>query len=535
MSHKVLISDTLAQNSVKIFERKGIEVSYFPEIGQQRAQLMQEIGKYEAIAIRSATILDKEVLDKAENLKVIGRAGIGIDNIDLDAASTKGIVVMNTPFGNAITTAEHTIAMIFSAARHIPAADYSTRTGKWEKKKFVGMELSGKNLGLIGVGNIGSVVANRAQALGMEVLAYDPFLSDERAKALKVSRILSLEKLLIESDIVSLHLPKNENTINLLSKDKISMMKKGSILVNCARGGLVDEVAVAAAIKKGSLSAAAFDVFSDEPPTSENSLFNLPNVVCTPHLGASTSEAQEKVSLQIADQISNFLLNGSIVNALNAPSIDAKEAPLLGPWIKLAKVLGSFAGQMTVSAIADIEVEYVGLVGELNILPITSALVSELLRPLVGSGVVNMVSAPLIARQRGIKISETRRDSQGAFGSYIRLIVNSDGRKRSVAGTIYSDGKPRFIQIKGINLEAEPITHMLYTTNRDVPGYIGALGTVLGEAQVNIATFALGRDSKNGEAIALLGVDEAIGDSVIRKIQQLPQVAHAKALKFLEK
>ena len=534
MSYKVLISDSLSKNAVKIFEARGIEVSYRPEIGQQRDILTKEIGEFDGLAIRSATILDKKVLEKAKNLKVIGRAGIGIDNIDLEFASTKGIAVMNTPFGNAITTAEHTIALIFSAARQIPAADSSTRSGKWEKNKFVGMELSGKKLGLIGVGNIGSVVAIRAQALGMEILAYDPFLSEERATNLKLTKIPELDQLLIQSDIVSLHLPKNEKTEKFLSKSKISMMKRGSILVNCARGGLVDEEAVAEAIRKGILSAAAFDVFLDEPAT-QSPLFDLPNVICTPHLGASTNEAQEKVSLQIAEQISNYLLDGSVENALNAPSMNAKEAPILEPWIKLAKVLGSFVGQMTDSAITEIEIEYVGMVGKLNIFPITSALVAELLRPLVGSGVVNMVSAPHIARQRGMKISEIRRDAQGAFGSYIRLIVNSENLQRSVAGTIYSDGKPRFIQIKGINLEAEPASHMLYTTNKDIPGYIGALGTVLGEAQVNIATFALGRDTKNGKAIALLGVDEAVGNSIIKKIENLPQVAKARALKFPQK
>ena len=534
MNYKVLISDSLSKNAVRIFQNRGIEVSYRPEIGQQRDILAEEIGKFDGLAIRSASILDKEVLTKASKLRVIGRAGIGIDNIDLEYASEKGIVVMNTPFGNAITTAEHTIAMIFSAARQIPAADSSTRSGRWEKKKFVGMELCGKKLGLLGVGNIGSVVAARAQALGMEVLAYDPFLSEERAKNLKVSKMTELDQLLVESDIVSLHLPKNEKTQNFLSRSKISIMKRGSILVNCARGGLVDEESVAEAINKGILSAAAFDVFSEEPAL-QSPLFDLPNVICTPHLGASTNEAQEKVSLQIAEQMSNYLLEGSVENALNAPSINSKEAPLLAPWIKLAKVLGSFAGQMTDSAIVEIEIEYVGLVGKLNIFPITSALVAELLRPLVGSGVVNMVSAPLIARQRGMKISEIRRDAQGAFGSYIRLIVNSENLQRSVAGTIYSDGKPRFIQIKGINLEAEPASHMLYTTNKDIPGYIGALGSVLGRAKVNIATFALGRDTKNGEAIALLGVDEPVENSIIKKIQNLPHVAKARALKFSQK
>jgi D-3-phosphoglycerate dehydrogenase len=310
-------------------------------------------------------------------------------------------------------------------------------------------------------------------------------------------------------------------------------MKKGSILVNCARGGLVEEIAVAEAIKTKHLSAAAFDVFLEEPATS-NPLFGLKNVICTPHLGASTAEAQEKVSFQIADQIINYLKKGAIVNALNAPSIDPKEALLLNPWIRLAKILGSFIGQILDSPILDIEIEYVGKVGELNFKPISSVLIAETLKPLVGSGVVNMVSAPLIARNKGIKISEIRRDTQGTYDSYIRVNINYKSSIFSIAGTIYSDGKPRIIQINSINLEAEPVDHMLYTTNIDKPGYIGALGTVLGEANVNIATFSLGRDNKNGKALALLGVDEFISDLVIKKIKKLPQVDIAKSLNFLK-
>ena len=534
MNYKVLISDNLSTDILSSFKNEGIDVVFRPDMGKDKLLLSKEIHKYDGLAIRSDTILSAELLNKALKLKVIGRAGIGVDNIDVAAASRKGIVVMNTPFGNAITTAEHTIAMIFAAARKIPAANQALQSGIWDKKSFIGMELFGKKLGIVGVGNIGSIVSSLAQSLGMKIIAYDPFLSEERAKNLKIDKIINLIDLLSSSDIVTLHLPKNENTFNIISSDNIFKMKKGSILVNCARGGLVEETAVAEAIKKEHLSAAAFDVFVEEP-ASTSPLFNLKNVICTPHLGASTVEAQEKVSFQIADQIINFLNNGAIINALNAPSICSKEAPLLSPWIKLAESLGSFVGQITDKPILDIAIEYVGKVGELNYKPITSVIIAETLKPLVGSGVVNMVSAPFIARNKGIKISETRRDTKGAFDSYIRVIVYHKNSSFSIAGTIYSDGRPRFIQINSINLEAEPVDHMLYTTNIDKPGYIGALGTVLGEAKLNIATFSLGRDNKNGKAIALLGVDEVVSDKVIEKIKKLPQVHKARSLNFFLK
>ena len=308
-------------------------------------------------------------------------------------------------------------------------------------------------------------------------------------------------------------------------------MKPGARLINCARGGLVDEAAVAEALRAGRLAGAAFDVFSQEPAKA-NVLFDVPNVVCTPHLGAATSEAQENVALQIAEQMADYLVHGAIANALNAPSVTAEEAPILKPWIALAEMLGSFAGQVTEHALEEIEIEYVGEVGTLNLKPLTAALTAGLLLPLVGEGGVNMVSAPVVARERGIHITETRKDAQGAFGSYMRLIVTTEQQTRSVAGTIYSDGKPRFIQIKGINLEAEPMRFMLYTTNTDTPGYIGALGTKLGALGVNIATFALGRREKSGEAIALLGVDEAIAPEALSEIAELPQIRQAKALRF---
>ncbi|WP_111428836.1 phosphoglycerate dehydrogenase [Rhodobacteraceae bacterium DSL-40] len=528
---KVLISDALSDAAVQIFKDRGVEVDFQPKLGKDAAKLAEIIGNYDGLAIRSATKATAELIARADNLKVIGRAGIGVDNVDIPAASAKGIVVMNTPFGNSITTAEHAIAMMFACARQIPAADASTRAGKWEKSKFMGVEITGKTLGLIGAGNIGSVVASRAIGLKMKVIAFDPFLSAEKAKSMGVERVEELDDLLARADFVTLHLPKTEKTANLLSAEKIARMKPGARLINCARGGLVDEVAVAEALKSGHLAGAAFDVFSVEP-ANENVLFDAPNVICTPHLGASTTEAQENVALQVAEQMADYLVTGAISNALNAPSVTAEEAPVLKPWVDLAGMLGSFAGQVTEHPLTEIEIEYVGDVGELNLKPLTAALTAGLLKPLVGEGGVNMVSAPVLARERGVQIAETRKDAQGAFGSYIRLIVTTEAHTRSVAGTIYSDGKPRFIQIKGINLEAEPMLHMLYTTNTDMPGYIGALGTKLGDLGINIATFALGRGEKSGEAIALLGVDEEVSAEALKAIGELPQVRQAKALNF---
>ncbi|MEM8657562.1 MAG: phosphoglycerate dehydrogenase [Pseudomonadota bacterium] len=528
---KVLISDKLSDAAVQIFRDNGVEVDFQPDLGKSPDKLAEIIGNYDGLAIRSATKVTADLIAKATNLKVVGRAGIGVDNVDIPAASARGIVVMNTPFGNSITTAEHAIAMMFAVARQIPAADASTQAGKWEKSRFMGSEITGKTLGLIGAGNIGSVVASRALGLKMKVVAFDPFLSSDRAVEMGVEKVEKLEDLLKRADFITLHLPKTEKTANLLSAEMIPHIKPGARLVNCARGGLVDEDAVAEALKSGQLAGAAFDVFAVEPDT-ESPLFGLPNVVCTPHLGASTREAQENVALQVAAQMSDYLTKGAISNALNAPSVTAEEAPVLKPWIELCERIGGFAGQVTESPISNIEIEFVGRVGELNLTPLTSALTASLLKPLVGEGGVNMVSAPIVARERGIKIAETRKDAQGAFGSYVRLIVTTETQERSVAGTIYSDGRPRFIQIKGINLEAEPAPHMLYTTNTDEPGYIGALGTALGTLNINIATFALGRSGKGDEAIALLGVDEPVSEDMLERIGRLPQVRQAKALTF---
>ena len=528
MAPRVLISDKLSDAAVQIFKDRGIDVDFQPDLGKDKEKLAEVIGQYDGLAIRSATKVTPTILAAADNLKVIGRAGIGTDNIDKDAASKKGVIVMNTPFGNMITTAEHAIAMMFAVARQIPEASESTHAGKWEKSKFMGVELTGKTLGVIGAGNIGGIVCDRARGLKMKVVAYDPFLGEEKAKQMQVEKV-ELDELLARADFITLHVPFTDQTVNILSAENLAKTKKGVRIINCARGGLVDEQALAELLKSGHVAGAAFDVFKEEP-AKENPLFNLPNVVCTPHLGAATSEAQENVALQVAEQMSNYLLTGAVENALNMPSVTAEEAKIMGPWIKLSDHLGSFIGQMTDEPIKAINILYDGSVAEMNLEALNCSAIAGIMKRVNPD--VNMVSAPLIAAERGIKISTTNQAKSGAFDGYIKLTVVTDKRERSIAGTVFSDGKPRFIQIKGINIDAEIGAHMVYTTNEDVPGIIGALGNTMGSHGVNIANFTLGRAAVKGEAIALLYVDEAVPANALNALNDTGLFTQVKALEF---
>ncbi len=528
MAPRVLVSDELSETAVQIFRDRGVEVDFEPKLGKDKERLAEVIGKYEGLAIRSATKVTEKLIAAATNLKVVGRAGIGVDNVDIPAASRRGIIVMNTPFGNSITTAEHAVALMFAVARQLPAADTSTQSGKWEKSKFMGVEITGKVLGVIGAGNIGSIVCARAIGLKMHVLAYDPFLSKERAEEMGVVKV-ELDELLAQSDFITLHVPLTDKTRNILSAEAIAKTKPGVRIINCARGGLVDEKALAEALKSGHAAGAGFDVFEVEPAT-ESPLFGLPNVVCTPHLGASTTEAQENVALQVAEQMSDYLVKGAVTNAINMPSITAEEAPILKPFIRLADVLGAFVGQVTESAIKQIEILYDGSTAAMNTKALTSAVLAGLIRPQVAD--VNMVSAPVMIKEKGIILSEVKRDKTGVFDGYIKLTVTTANQTRSVAGTVFSDGKPRFIQIKGINLDADVGNHMVYLTNTDVPGMIGFIGTTLGDAGVNIANFQLGREKQGGDAIALLYVDGPVSETVLDRLRANPAVRQAKPLVF---
>ena len=528
MAPKVLVSDKLSETAVQIFRDRGIEVDFDPSIGKDKDKLLSVIDQYDGLAIRSATKATEKIINAASNLKVIGRAGIGVDNIDRAAASKKGVIVMNTPFGNMITTAEHAIAMMFAVARQIPEASASTHAGKWEKSKFMGVELTGKTLGVIGAGNIGGIVCERALGLKMKVVAYDPFLSEERAEKLGVQKV-ELDDLLARADFITLHVPKTEQTNNILNAEAIAKLKPGVRVINCARGGLVDEAALAEALRSGHVAGAAFDVFEVEPAT-DSPLFNLPNVVCTPHLGAATTEAQENVAVQVAEQMSDYLLTGAVTNALNMPSVTAEEAKTMGPWLALAGHLGAFIGQMTSEPIKAINILYDGTVASMNLAALNCGVVAGIMK--AGNPDVNMVSAPVIAEERGIKISTTNQNKSGVFDAYIKVTVVTQTRERSVAGTVFSDGKPRFIQIKGINVDAEIGRHMLYTTNNDVPGIIGVLGSTMGKNDVNIANFTLGRAAEGGQAIALLYVDAPVSDLVLADLQATGKFNQVSRLEF---
>ncbi|MBX3579711.1 MAG: phosphoglycerate dehydrogenase [Rhizobiaceae bacterium] len=525
---RVLVSDKLSPTAVQIFKDRGVEVDYLPDLGKDKDALLAKIADYDGLAIRSATKVTEKLLAAATKLKVVGRAGIGVDNVDIPAASRRGIIVMNTPFGNSITTAEHAIALMFAVARQLPEANASTHAGKWEKNRFMGVEITGKTLGVIGCGNIGSIVATRGVGLKMHVLGYDPFLSEDRASQLGIEKV-ELEDLFARSDFITLHTPMTDKTRGIVNAEAIAKMKDGVYIINCARGGLVVEADLVAALKNGKVAGAGIDVFETEPAT-ENALFGMENVVCTPHLGASTTEAQENVALQIAEQMSDYLMKGAVSNAINMPSITAEEAPRLKPFVKLAEVLGAFVGQVTEDPIKEVEILFDGSTAAMNTRALISATLAGLIRPQVAD--VNMVSAPIMAKERGVILSEVKRDKSGVFDGYIKLTVTTENMTRSIAGTCFSDGKPRFIQIKGINLDAEVGQHMLYTTNPDAPGIIGLLGTICGSNGVNIANFQLGRNKPGGDAIALLYLDAPFPEGVLEELRANEKIDSAKRLQF---
>ncbi len=526
---KVLISDKFSPAAVQIFQARGIEAEV--KTGLSPAELRGIIGAYDGLAVRSATKVTRELLDAAGNLKVVGRAGIGVDNVDVKSATARGVVVMNTPYGNAITTAEHAIAMMFALARQIPEASASTKAGKWEKNRFMGTELFGKVLGLIGCGNIGSIVADRAQGLKMRVIAYDPYLTEQRALGLGVEKV-ELDELLSRADLISLHAPLTEQTRDILSREALARTKRGVRIVNCARGGLLDEAALAEALRAGHVAGAALDVFETEPAV-ENPLFALENVVCTPHLGAATAEAQENVALQIAEQMSDFLLTGAVANAINMPSVSAEDAPRLKPYMELCRLLGSFAGQLTSAregVIRSVAIEFEGLAAQLNHRPLSAAALAGLLAPMMAGA--NMVNAPMLARERGIEIAEIVHDRPSEYQTLVRIRVTTEQQTRAVAGTLFAGARPRLVEVKGIPVEADFARSMLYVTNQDKPGFIGRFGATLAGAGINIATFHLGRAAQGGDAVCLVSVDEPVPEDVLAMVRTLPLVMQATALAF---
>lgn len=522
---KVLISDKLSPQAVEIFKNKGVQVDL--KTGLSEDELLKIIGEYDGLAIRSATKVNEKVLAAATKLKVVGRAGIGVDNVDVKAATARGIIVMNTPFGNSVTTAEHAVAMMMALARQIHSASESTHAGKWEKNKYMGVELAGKTLGLIGCGNIGSIVADRAQGLKMKVIAYDPFLSNERAAAINVEKV-ELEDIYKRADFISLHTPMTDATRHLLGKENLAKCKKGVRIINCARGGLIVESDLKAAIESGHVAGAALDVFEEEPAKS-NPLFGMEQVVCTPHLGASTNEAQENVAIQVAEQMAEYLTVGTVTNALNMPSVSAEDAARLKPYLNLASRLGGFAGQMTKAGLNKISIEFEGKVTELNTKPLTAAALNGLLSPLMEG--VNMVNAPVVAKDRNIDVSEVRHERTAHYKTLMRVTVHSDKGTFSVAGTLFGD-KPRLVSVNDVALEAAIGNRMLYVNNEDKPGLIGGVGNLLGDAKINIANFNLGRNKDGNDAVALIEVDSDVSGKLLEKIAKLPSVKAVELLNF---
>ena len=521
---KVLISDKISQTAIDIFKERGVDVDYKP--GLTPEQLGDIIGDYDGLAIRSATKVTPEILARATNLKVVGRAGIGVDNVDQVAATNAGVIVMNTPFGNSITTAEHALSMMMSLARQIPQANQSTHAGKWEKSKFSGVELFGKTLGLVGAGNIGAIVADRAQGLKMRVISYDPFLSPKRALELGVEKV-EFDDLIKRADFISIHTPLTDSTRNLFNAHVFNQVKPTLRLVNCARGGIINEADLKDALDADKLAGAALDVFADEP-AKDNPLFGHEKVICTPHLGASTSEAQENVAIQVAEQIADYLLTGAITNALNTPSVSAEDAPRLKPYLQLSEELGLLIGQIADGEVTKISVEFEGAVGELNTRPLLQSALTGVMRPFYDT--VNMVNAPVMAKERGIDVAETKLDRKGAYQSRITIRVEGNGFSTEVAGSLFGGAHPRLLRINETQVEAELNGSILYIVNQDVPGIIGNVGQVLGKHGINIATFHLGRTGD--EALSLIRVDGDISNPVKTDLRNLNAVKRVELLNF---
>ena len=526
---KVLISDNLAPVGAQILLDAGLEVDI--KTGLSPEELKNIIPEYEGLVIRSATKVTAEIIEAAPSLKVVGRAGIGLDNVDVAAASKQGIVVMNAPDGNATTAAEHAIAMMVSLARNIPQATASMKEGKWEKKKFMGRELTGKTLGIIGIGRIGSIVAERAQGLRMKVIAYDPHMPEELVKKLGVE-LTTLDEVCRKSDFISVHVPMTKDTKHLISTLQFTNMKKDAMFIDCARGGVVDEEALYEALTAGEIAGAALDVFEVEPTTRENCpLLGLDNFICTPHLGASTSEAQENVAVAIAKQISEFLRTGVVSNAVNVPSVSSDVLSKVGPYLILAEMLGSFHMQIAKGGVEEVNLEYIGEFEELTTGPITVAFLKGLFTPILQDA-VNYVNAPLIAKERGIRVVESKTGHSDDFTSLLSIRVKTTEGENMLAGTVFGKNEPRLVRMNTFRLEALPTGPMLFVYNKDVPGVIGALGTTLGKHEVNISRMTVGREAEHGRNIILLNTDNIISKELLKTVQQLEHIDDAMALEL---
>lgn len=527
---KVLITDGLAKEGLSILESAGgLEIDV--KKGISKEELLEIISDYEAVIIRSATKLTADIIDAATNLKAIGRAGIGVDNVDVEAATKNGVVVMNTPEANAITTAEHAITLMLSLARRIPQAHASIKSGKWERSKFKGVEIYGKTLGCIGLGNIGKLVAERAIGLKMKVIAYDPYLTKEAAEKLGVE-LVTLDELLERADAITIHTPLTPDTKDLINKDTFKKTKPGLILINCARGGVANEQGITEAVSEGKLAGAAFDVYVNEPPEEGNPLLTLDeNVVFTPHLGASTEEAQTKVGLAIAEQVADFLVNGVVKNAVNMPSVSLDVLKVMKPYLNLAEKLGSLQGQLCKGGVSEVHIEYDGEVSELDTSPITVAALKGFLSPMMDA-VVSFVNAPVIAQDKGIKVIESKSSETKDYTSLISIKVKTEEGDSHVSGTIFGKEEPRIVRVNGVSIDVVPKGYLLVSENYDKPGFIGAMCTVLGENGVNIGLMHLGREAIGGRAVVFTNVDSPVSEEVMDKIMKLTDIISVTQVKF---
>ena len=528
MKFKVLVSDALAEDGLKILRgEKKLEVDVDTNLSHN--ELKERIRDYDALVVRSSTEVTKEIIEAASKLKVIGRAGVGLDNVDVEAASKQGIIVMNAPGGNTISTAEHTMSMILALSRNIPQADNSVKQDRWERKKFMGVELYGKRLGIIGLGRIGSEVAKRALSFGMKLCAYDPYLSEEKAKRLEIE-LLDLKELLKQADYISIHTPLTDDTRHLLSDKEFKMMKKGVRIINCARGGIVDEKALANALKEGKVDGAALDVFEVEPP-KDNPLLKFDNVIVTPHLGASTEEAQINVAVDIAHQVCDGLLDRGIRCAVNVPCVEPEVFKLVEPYIKLAENIGSLQAQLVSGRINRVLVNYSGDIIHHQTEPITIALVKGLLTPIMGE-TVNFVNASVIAKERGIKVIESKMSEAEEFTNLISVEVETDKVKSSICGTLFTKNNPRIVKINEFYVELIPSGYMIVVSNRDKPGIIGQIGSILGKNSINIASMTFGRERPGGRAISVLNVDSVVPQDVLAQIKSAKNILDAKLIKL---
>ncbi len=517
---RVLVSDGLAKEGLEVF-RGAPDLQIDVKTGLKPAEIEAIIGDYDALVIRSATKANAALLAAAPKLKVIGRAGIGVDNVDVPAATKRGVVVMNTPAGNVVTTAEHAVALMMSLLRMVPQASASMKQGQWEKKKFEGRELTGKTLGVVGLGNIGTIVADRALGLKMKVVAYDPFVSAERAAKMGVE-LLSLDDLYARADVITIHVPLLEETKNLLGREAFAKMRPGTFLVCAARGGIVDEEALLVALESGRIAGAALDVFREEPP-GLTPLVAHERVICTPHLGASTAEAQVAVSVQVAEQIVDYFRDGTIRNAVNIPSVAPEVLEQIRPYIDMARNLGRLQAQLGVEGVEAVELEYSGKAAESRPALLTASALAGLLSTSLGES-INLVNAPTLARERGLRVSETTAKNGEDYTALIRLKVQTASGPKSLAGAIFGRREPRVVEIDGIAIEAIPQGHLLIFRNWDRPGLVGSIGTTLGSFDINIGQLQFGREAPGGRAVTVVNVDSAVSDEVLDALKKLPNV-----------